>query len=238
MNILLSALLPDKSTREIMKLNQENETLQVEMCRLQEKLDHWKSKCNRQENQNGIIVKNKMLNRENHNLKQDIEVYKTVIRRLNKEIAFYQEKLRTKYQSSPNKIPVLLSTETSGENSGGEACSTSVVSDLQEPRETLLPLLTAYDEAIDEKNEIIKEHEFMLEKFKLKCQEIVQENEHLHKIIGESQESGSVSINDWKCLRENALLVLEENDVFHDKIEVLQRKAGFVQKMYEEKGNH
>lgn len=218
-----------------MKLNRENETLQLEMCRLQEKVDHWKSKFQRQENQNVVVARNKMLNRENHNLKQDIDVYKTVIRRLNKEMAFYQEKLRVQHQSEPNKIPI-FSSDSNAED--GDTCSNSntLKSDLHEPRKTLLPLLNAYDEVIDEKNEIIKQHEFMMEKFKLKCQEIVQENDQLHKIIGGSKEKGTVTIQEWQVLHENALLVLEENDLLHEKIAILKRKALAVQVAHDEKG--
>jgi len=205
------------------------------MCRLQEKMDYWKSKCQRQENQNVVIARNKMLNRENHTLKQDIEVFKTVIKRLSKEVGFYQEKLRIKFKSTSAQMPVFSSSDSVISNDNSDR-SSDLYCDLREPQKTLLPLLTAYDEVIDEKCEMIKTYELTLEKFKVKCQEIVQENNQLHKIVGESKEAGSISIKDWKILQDNAALVLEENDLLHEKVEILDRKSTLVQNAHHEKG--
>jgi len=222
----------DKFSRQITKLRQENDDYVLKISNLMDLVQHWKGKAEREENQSVVSARLKSCTRENKNLNEDLDVLKTVVYRLNKEISFYQEKLRLQFQAHPSQIPVFSSSSDSNvtptdflEGNTG----------LEEPKKILLPLLKAYDAVIQEKQEIIKDNEVKMERFKLKCQEIVQENETLHKIIGQSKVKGSVSIEEWQFLYDNAILVLEENDLLHDKITVLEKKSVLIHNTHEGK---
>ena len=178
----------EKNAKEILQLEKENEKLQLEVFHLQQEVGDWKAKCQRQENRNVTLARLKILTKENQNLKDDVEVLKSVIRRLNKEISYYQEKLRSRYRKDPHKIPFYSSSNT---NSNGEDDQEHEDPWLSSPRAKLQPLLVAYDEIISEKTEIIKDYELAMESFKLKCQDVVRENEQLHKARTESKEKVS-----------------------------------------------
>lgn len=52
---------------------------------------------------------------------------------------------------------------------------------------TLGPLLTAYDEAITEKESVIKKQELRLKELSIDFQKVVVENEHLHEVLEDIQ---------------------------------------------------
>ena len=47
---------------------------------------------------------------------------------------------------------------------------------------------------------------------------------------------GYVSIEEWQVLYNNAVLVLEENDLVHEKLDLMSRKAEAIEKSHQEKG--
>lgn len=52
---------------------------------------------------------------------------------------------------------------------------------------TLGPLLTAYDEAITEKESVIKKQELRLKELSIEFQKVIVENEHLHEVLEDIQ---------------------------------------------------
>lgn len=192
---LATFIFQDREEKDTYRLMKENEALNLQIFKLGQEIDEWRDKCQKMEHKNAALSKAKALTKENNNLLDDMKVLKTVICRLNKELSFYQDRLRLKHKNSPENIP-LYSTSSSDieidDSKSGPSSNKHASSDatdwLQNPRRTLQPLLTAYDEAIAEKEEIIRDHELATDRFKTKCMDIVKENENLHKLIAENKE--------------------------------------------------
>lgn len=170
---------------EKIHLSKEVEAQNRQIIQLGQEIDAWREKCQQMENKSTALLKVKNLTQENKDLLADVEVHKSVIIRLNKELAYYQDKLRVKFKDTPENIPI-YSSGTDTEDGRG-----SFPEDgdwIQDPRKKLLPLLIAYDEVIAEKEDLIKDHEITLDRFKGKCMEIVKENDALHQLISSSKE--------------------------------------------------
>lgn len=162
----------------------EIESLNMQIFKLGQEVDAWKEQCQKMENKSTALIKVKNLTQENSDLHADIDVHKSVIIRLNKELAYYQDKLRVKYKDAPENIPVYSSCTEST-----DADSIFPEDDwLHYPRKSLLPLLIAYDEVIAEKEDLLKDHEVTLDRFKGRCLEIAQENEALHQLISSNKD--------------------------------------------------
>jgi len=185
------------------------------------------SKSQRQQNKNITIVA-KALAKENKNLTEDMDVLKSVIHRLNKEMAFYKDKPRVKHHSKPDEVPIYTSSgPTSPTEMDDRRNEAEKESDawLKEPRKKLQPLLAAYDEIIQEKDRIIKIQETALELIKTQRHEIGKENDEFRsKKVVLSKPKGSVSKEEWSVLYDNAALVLEQNDLLSEQVIGLKKK--------------
>lgn len=181
-----------------------------QIIQLGQEIDAWREKCQQMENKSTALLKVKNLSLENKDLLADVEVHKSVIIRLNKELAYYQDKLRVKFKDTPENIPI-YSSGTDTEDGRG-----SFPEDgdwFQDPRKKLLPLLIAYDEVIAEKEDLIKDHEITLDRFKGKCMDIVKENEALHQLISSNKERVIFSINTF--LTDKTWVVFQANCIFY-----------------------
>ncbi|ODN01713.1 Centrosomal protein of 89 kDa [Orchesella cincta] len=223
--------------KEVYQVLKENESLNLEICKLSQEIDEWRAKCQKMENKSTALTKAKSLSKENKEMVEDIEVLKSVICRLNKELAFYQDRLRFKYRSAPENIPnysTSSGTDLDEADEGGRAPGAATVYSedskdwLQFPRKSLLPLLVAYDEVIAEKEEIIRDHELTIDRFKARCMEIIRENQEMHRLVSDNKDRGTISIEEWESLRTNAIIVLDENELLHDQVSNFKRKEEVI----------
>ncbi|XP_070616408.1 centrosomal protein of 89 kDa isoform X2 [Erythrolamprus reginae] len=83
----------------------------------------------------------------------------------------------------------------------------------------LSPLLLLYEEQMNEKDELILEHEESMKMLKAQAKEVVKENQQLlHKL------SKTVTTEKWQQLKHQAELVLEENTMLREHIKKQKNK--------------
>uniref|UniRef100_A0A8C5HE29 Centrosomal protein 89 n=1 Tax=Gouania willdenowi TaxID=441366 RepID=A0A8C5HE29_GOUWI len=87
----------------------------------------------------------------------------------------------------------------------------------------LSPLFLAYDDKINEKDKLLLTAEEEGKKLRVHAEDVIKENEKLHEKI--SKMEGAVSQNDCQQLQQQALRVLEENQVLVDQLEAQHVKA-------------
>ena len=124
---------------------------------------------------------------------EEIEVLKTMVRRLNTELS--------RYQKNDKEIPEI-------------------------PLEMrhLAPLVIAYDEEVCEKDEIISRFDSQMENLHKECKNLVIENEHLHHKIEQFYDISKVDLDKHLFLKENAEIVLCENEALKEKIQNIQNQ--------------
>lgn len=88
----------------------------------------------------------------------------------------------------------------------------------------LAPLVIAYDEEVREKDEIISKFDSQMENLHKECKNLVIENEHLHHKIEQFYDISKVDLDKHLFLKENAEIVLCENEALKEKIQNLQNQ--------------
>ncbi|KAL8616287.1 hypothetical protein ACOMHN_056230 [Nucella lapillus] len=146
-------------------------------------------------------------------LKNENEVLKNAVSRLNQELSQYQAAFRplseddqSKLQSLPKKGPVpawLIN------------------------KRYLSPLFLAYDDLIQEKEEIIHRCQTQLQTLKQRTEEVVRENQCQQQRgnSGAAASMGVICASDWQSLQEQARLVLEENQILTEQVDLQHRKV-------------
>ncbi|XP_041077378.1 centrosomal protein of 89 kDa-like [Polyodon spathula] len=86
----------------------------------------------------------------------------------------------------------------------------------------LSPLLLAYEDRLVEKDSALHAYEDEMKSFASRVKAVVRENEELRLQL---EKTGAVSNKEWSQLRDQARLVLEENQVLMEQLEVQQAKA-------------
>ncbi|XP_045747172.2 centrosomal protein of 89 kDa isoform X1 [Mirounga angustirostris] len=86
----------------------------------------------------------------------------------------------------------------------------------------LSPLLLAYEDRMKEKDELSATLQEEMRMFRMRVQEVVKENEELHR---ELTKSCPVTSEEWRQLQTQAELVLEENKLLIEQLEIQQRKV-------------
>ncbi|VCX30599.1 unnamed protein product [Gulo gulo] len=86
----------------------------------------------------------------------------------------------------------------------------------------LSPLLLAYEDRMKEKDELNATLQEEMRMFRVRVQEVVKENEELHR---ELTKSSPVTSEEWRQLQTQAELVLEENKLLIEQLEIQQRKV-------------
>ncbi|XP_053557586.1 centrosomal protein of 89 kDa [Bombina bombina] len=90
----------------------------------------------------------------------------------------------------------------------------------------LSPLLLAYEDRMNEKDNIILSFQEEINNFKARVKEVLEENEQLHKQL---ENKSHISTKEWQLIQSQAQLVLEENEVLMKQLEVQQSKAKDIQ---------
>ena len=154
--------------------------------------------------------------KESQELRNDLKMMKILVYRLNVQIERYQENV--KETKPPEKAAYKDNLNWGSVNT-----------------HTLGPLLNAYEEIIEEKNDLIENFEHEMHNFTIKMKKVVEENEMLHKEV----DSVKVSCSVWE---EEKVRLQAQIDVFRQKAEIQTKRADMakeklteVLKCYEQK---
>uniref|UniRef100_A0A3Q1F7Q5 Centrosomal protein 89 n=1 Tax=Acanthochromis polyacanthus TaxID=80966 RepID=A0A3Q1F7Q5_9TELE len=193
--------LPEKNTRMVDDQKLLEERLQRLEISHNQALSNLKSTADSQaELQN--------LRRHAQELVDENDALKLTVHRLNVELSHYQTRFRPLSKEEHSKISGLPKTGS--------------------PPPWLLdtkylsPLLLAYEDRMNEKDALLQTTEEEVKKLRVHVEEVIKENERLH---GEIAKVGVVSQKDCQQLQQQAILVLQENQVLIDQLEAQHVKA-------------
>ncbi|XP_044729841.1 putative leucine-rich repeat-containing protein DDB_G0290503 [Chrysoperla carnea] len=151
-------------------------------------------------------------------LNEDLTMLKTVVFRLNVQLERYQDKLRKHFKEN------IIIGDNYRDKIDDEhihvPCSWGDVN-----THTLAPLLDAYQDAIAEKDEIIRQYQDEIEMCSGKLKDILNENEALHKkILDDDERLIRIDVNHDETL----------NDKLQDLLKVYEQKVESMTRDYEQ----
>ncbi|KAB0804192.1 hypothetical protein PPYR_01162 [Photinus pyralis] len=178
----------------------------------------------------------------NTQLTQDVNMLKNVVYRLNVQLERYQERLR-KYRISTKSNQPIPMEEVANLELVNETISALPESHADHPHtplswgsvnsHTLGPLLDAYQESVDEKDNIIQNYELELSNFTGRLQAVIQENETLHKRLTEDDDCSAKLVVELEKVKTNLKNARNENDLLIKKCALKQDKLQEVLQCYE-----
>lgn len=157
---------------------------------------------------------NLLLKKQLTDMKDENETLKNTVHRLTVEFSDFQAKHRILKPEERSIASELLGLPNKG------PCPSWLIN-----TKYLSPLFLAYDDRLEEREKIIKRYQMEIDKLKLQAEDIVTENQQLQEKFERIQTENPVDMNDWENLKENARLVLEENQNLLEQIEVKDQKA-------------
>ncbi|XP_037602766.1 centrosomal protein of 89 kDa isoform X1 [Sebastes umbrosus] len=195
--------LPEKYTRMV----DEQKLLEERLQRLEQEISHSQASSNLRSSAGSQA---ELLNLRQHaqELVDENDALKLTVHRLNVELSRYQTKFRP------------LSKQESSRISG--------LPKMGPPPPWLLdmkylsPLLLAYEDRMNEKYALLQTTEEEVKRIRVHVEEVIKENERLHDEIAKI---GGVSQKNCHQLQQQALLVLQENQVLIDQLEAQHVKA-------------
>ncbi|XP_075694553.1 centrosomal protein of 89 kDa isoform X2 [Rhinoderma darwinii] len=209
----LQAVIPQLTTRnmeltsQVEELRQHIKTMRVKMKNLknekrgfQELLKNAHSEVDTAE-----LVS---LREQAQELVDENDSLKTTIHRLNVELSRYQTKYRPLSKEENLRIGGLPS----------RGPPPPWLLDMK----YLSPLLLAYEDRINEKDNLILAFEEEMKTFKTRVKEVIEENEKLHQRL---QRDRPVSNKEWERLQAQYKLLMEENKVLTEQLEVQEGKS-------------
>ncbi|XP_022083976.1 centrosomal protein of 89 kDa-like isoform X2 [Acanthaster planci] len=96
----------------------------------------------------------------------------------------------------------------------------------------LSPLILAYEDALKEKDEMMRLTQEDLNRLRKSAEEVIHENQRLHLKLEQVGQPTSVTPGEWHRIQEHARLVLEENQVVLSQLDILQRKQKDTQRAH------
>ncbi|XP_078338059.1 centrosomal protein of 89 kDa-like isoform X3 [Crassostrea virginica] len=157
---------------------------------------------------------NLLLKKQLTDMKDENEILKNTVHRLSVELSEFQAKFRTLKPEERSIASELFGLPNKG------PCPSWLIN-----TKYLSPLFLTYDDRLEEREKIIKRYQLEIDKLKLQAEDIVTENQQLQEKFERIQTENPVDMNDWENLKENARLVLEENQNLLEQIEVKDEKA-------------
>ncbi|XP_034380475.1 centrosomal protein of 89 kDa isoform X1 [Arvicanthis niloticus] len=148
------------------------------------------------------------LRQQSQDLVDENEGLRMTVHRLNVELSRYQTKFRPLSEEESSRVEGLPS----------KGPTPPWLVDIK----YLSPLLLAYEDRMKEKDKLSTTLEEEMKTFRLRVQEIVKENEGLHR---ELTKRSPVTIDEWRQLQTQAELVLDENKLLIEQLEIQQTKA-------------
>ncbi|XP_009901064.2 centrosomal protein of 89 kDa [Dryobates pubescens] len=148
------------------------------------------------------------LRQQAQDLVDENDALKMTVHRLNVELSRYQTKFRPLSQAEHLKLKSLPM----------KGPPPPWLLDMK----YLSPLLLAYEDRIREKEDLNLEHEEEMKNFRVRVEELVKENEDLHKQLNKIN---CITPTERWQLQTHAKLVLEENGLLRQQLEIQQAKA-------------
>lgn len=186
---------------------QQMEEQQVKLRRLEEenrKLKEAAKKIHKEEEATELLS----LRQQAQELVDENDALKMTVHRLNVELSRYQTKFRPLLQEEQLKIKSLPM----------KGPPPPWLLDMK----YLSPLLLAYEDRIREKEDLSLAYEEDMKNFKVQVEELVKENEDLHKQLNKNN---FITTTEWHQLQTQATLVLEENRLLMEQLEIQHAKA-------------
>ncbi|GFR74425.1 centrosomal protein of 89 kDa, partial [Elysia marginata] len=150
--------------------------------------------------------------RQVEELKEENETLKTTVHRLNVELSDLQAKYRP-----VDPALVKQAKEVHGLPTKGPIPSWLI------SRRYLAPLFLAYDDHLERKDEVIEECKAELASLRKRAEDVLKENQKLRLLGGGFKGQGDST--EWHQLKEQAKLVLEENQILMERLEVQTLKS-------------
>ncbi|KAK7499010.1 hypothetical protein BaRGS_00009819 [Batillaria attramentaria] len=149
-------------------------------------------------------------NHQLEELREENEVMKNTVGKLNQELSRYQAQFRPLSDEEQSRLQ--------GLPSDGPVPSWLI------NKRYLAPLFLAYDDLIAEKEQVIAHCQQELRKLRERTEEVVRENQRL-QLRGGGSGTGQLNSSEWQQLQEQARLVLEENQILVEQVDVQQQKV-------------
>ncbi|KAM9764567.1 centrosomal protein of 89 kDa isoform 2-T2 [Menidia menidia] len=156
----------------------------------------------------GGLAELQSLRRQAQELVDENDALKLTVHRLNVELSRYQARFRPLSKQESSKINGLPTTGS----------PPPWLLDMK----YLCPLLLAYEDRMNEKDELMQTTEEGAKKARARLKEVIKENETLREEISRM---GVVSQKDCEQLQQQALLVLQENQSLIDQLEAQRAKS-------------
>ncbi|CAG5108781.1 Similar to CEP89: Centrosomal protein of 89 kDa (Homo sapiens) [Cotesia congregata] len=170
---------------------------------------------------------NKKVVAENTQLHEDVSLLKILIYRLNVELQRYQDKLRL-LNVKPDEEKTEITDPATESKRVSEAWG-------HVNNHALAPLLEAYQEHLEEKDDLIRHFRNEMDDFGGKFKEIVAENEELRKGLDHYKLQTEKLIEELKTVSGDITLVKEENDIFRRQVSLHKQKLLEIHSIYEKK---
>ena len=173
----------------------------------------------RDENEEVRITGDRLL-KENEGLKEDVSLLKNLVYKLNVELERYQ-------------------------TGGGNVKSENLIGRIDKlPKNydnnflrPVVPLLKAYSESLQEKDDTIKDLESEYKKFNVAFNEIIQENEKLYgELEKKMMDPDRNALNELKVLKKDLNMAKEENNLLFEQIKLEKEKLVKIHSVFKVKG--
>ncbi|XP_026234953.1 centrosomal protein of 89 kDa [Anabas testudineus] len=195
--------LPEKNTR----MADGQKILEERLQRLEQEISHRQASSNLRSS-SGSQAELQSLRQHAQELVDENDALKLTVHRLNVELSRYQTLFRPLSKQESSKISGLPKTGS--------------------PPPWLLnmkflsPLVLAYEDRMNEKDALLQTTEEQVKRLRVHVEEVIKENERLHEEIAKI---GGINQKDCHQLQQQALLVLQENQILIDQIEAQHAKA-------------
>ncbi|KAA8595999.1 hypothetical protein FQN60_011290 [Etheostoma spectabile] len=188
---------PEKSTRMV----DEQKLLEERLQRLEQEISHSQASSNLRLSAGSQA---ELLNLRQHaqELVDENDALKLTVHRLNVELSRYQTHFRPLSKQESSKVNGLPKTGS----------PPPWLLDMK----YLSPLLLAYEDRMNEKDALLQTTEEEVKRLRVHVEEVIKENETLHDEIAKA---GGISQKNCHQLQQQALLVLQENQVLIDQLE-------------------
>ncbi|XP_033963742.1 centrosomal protein of 89 kDa isoform X1 [Pseudochaenichthys georgianus] len=185
----------------------EQKLLEERLQRLEQEISNSQSSTNARSSAGSHA---ELLNLRQHaqELVDENDALKLTVHRLNVELSRYQTQFRPLSKQESSRISSVPKT---GSPPPG-------LLDMK----YLSPLLLAYEDRMSEKDALLQTTEEDVKRLRVHVEEVIKENEKLHKDI---TKIGGVSQKNCHQIQQQALLVLQENQVLLDQLEAQHGKA-------------
>ncbi|XP_070826666.1 centrosomal protein of 89 kDa isoform X1 [Chaetodon trifascialis] len=195
--------LPEKNTRMV----HEQKLLEERLQRLEQEISHSQASSNLRSSA-GSQAELQNLRQHAQELVDENDALKLTVHRLNVELSRYQTCFRPLSKQESSRISGLPKTGS----------PPPWLLDMKH----LSPLLLAYDDRMNEKDELLQITKEEVKRLRVHVEEVIKENERLHDEIAKIE---GVNQKDCHQLQQQAFLVLQENQILIDQLEAQHVKA-------------